>query len=680
MTRSPLFLLGLALRIALLPFFGSYYLRDLFIPFVDSAILNPGRNPWELSAPQFFPYGSVQFAIVFPLKWVGYHLWGDAALGQTALSVALMKAAILPFDVLLYRALASWPGTQGGRLVLLYWLNPLVIYVTYIYGQIDLTSMFFAVSAIIALSSGRVVLSAFSMAAALLCKFHVAAIVPILVIYIWNNNFIRPALRKISTWSALTFGVAVAGFLPLLTADKFFYATAMSPEAGRVLSLAVDFGSGRRLYLGLFLVLAVIGRLVIATRITSQGLFYGCALVFGSLLLVTNPFPGWYLWVVPFMTVFFATYTNITPLVFSLFCVLHVVYFALVEPLSAPGGIAAGIGFTLVQTTLAGILVALYAIVIREEVPIQGRTRPLWIGVAGDSATGKSTLAGILDDLFGGRDTVVLAGDDYHRWERSHPQWENYTHLHPRANRLLRLEEHARDLDRGVAVHHPAYDHQTGTFTTPRRIVPSKTVIVHGLHTFYLKHARASYDLRIFLEPEANLRVAWKVQRDSTERGVGIADVIDSLAEREGDSRAHILPQREFADWIIEYHARAPLSAEHITSAAPIALGVRHVLWNDAPVMSICQRLSELPGFSISYGAGAVAADRIVLDMDGEPSATQIREIAQQFFPTLRHITRTSSPPRFRPGLQGVTQLLCLALLGAKLGSLEAHFAEVPAT
>ena len=669
--RSPLLLSGLAIRLALLPFFGSFYLRDLFIPFIDAAVLNPGSNPWSLNPPEFFPYGLAQLVILLPLKWLGYAVFGGAALGQTGLSVALMKLAILPFDVLLLRALIGWAPEQRDRVVWLYWLNPIVIYVTYVFGQIDLTSMFFAVSAITALTRGRVGLSALSMAIAMLCKFHVAASVPIFIAYLWNNNFLRPALRKTALWTGILAAVVGAGFLPLLLAGRVSYATATSPEAMRVFSLAVDLGTGQRLYVGVLLVLAVVGRLAVATRITADGLFFGCALIFGSLLLVTNPFPGWYLWVVPFLAVFFATYSSITPVLFALFCALHVGYFAWLWPQAAAGGIVPGLAFTLLQTTLAGILVALYTMVIRHDVPVQGRIQPTWIGIAGDSASGKATLASLLQDLFGPGGSTVVAGDDYHNWERGHAQWDAFTHLDPRANRLMMMAEHTRRLDRGVAVHHPAYDHETGSFTTPRPIRPSRAVIVRGLHTFYLRAMRDAYDLKIFLDPETELRAAWKLRRDSAERGADAAAVHKSLAQREHDARTHISPQRAFADWIIEYHPRVPLTADAIVSATPPPIHVRHIVWNDAPLASVCARLSALPGVTVTCGADA-DIDRMAFEVEGVVSAAQVAGIAGDLFPTMRHITRTRVPPRFRGGDDGITQLFAIAMLGARRGMTSA--------
>ena len=96
-----LFWIGLALRLGLMPFFGSHFLTDLFVPFIDSAIQNLGSNPWSLNPPNYFPYGSVLFVLLFIPKYIGYLIFGGAALGTTGLSYFLMKLPLLGADLLL---------------------------------------------------------------------------------------------------------------------------------------------------------------------------------------------------------------------------------------------------------------------------------------------------------------------------------------------------------------------------------------------------------------------------------------------------------------------------------------------------------------------------------------------------------------------------------------------------
>ena len=63
-------------------------------------------------------------------------------------------------------------------------------------------------------------------------------------------------------------------------------------------------------------------------------------------------------------------------------------------------------------------------------------SKPIIIGISGDSGSGKDTLSDSLESLIGSHSTVKLSGDDYHRWDRHGPMWQVMTHLNPLANDL----------------------------------------------------------------------------------------------------------------------------------------------------------------------------------------------------------------------------------------------------
>ena len=137
--------MGLAARLACLPVFGSTYLTDLFVPFLDAAVLHPGSNPWSLSPPNFFPYGSVLFAILFTPRYLAHLLLGSAALGAGPLGLALVKAPLLLIDVGLLAILARFAPRRSRELLVFYWLNPIPFFITYLHGQLDLAGMAFLV-------------------------------------------------------------------------------------------------------------------------------------------------------------------------------------------------------------------------------------------------------------------------------------------------------------------------------------------------------------------------------------------------------------------------------------------------------------------------------------------------------------------------------------------------------
>lgn len=664
--RSKLFWAGLLVRAACLPFFGSHYICDLFVPFLDSAVLNPLANPWAQAPAHYFPYGSVLFALLFVPRWVAYHLVGSAALGAGALGLTLIKVPLLILDVCLLGLLARLAPQRSQQITLYYWLNPVLFFITYVHGQLDVAAMTFFVACLYALLHQRTFWSGFLFAMAMLCKAHVIIVAPFILAYLWNRHFARTALRHIGVWLATFASVAMLGFVPLLQAQRFGYAVATSPEAFRLFAVAIDLGhESHTIYVGVAIVLAILGRLCIATHISNYGLVYGSGILFGALVLVTSAMPGWYFWFLPFVALFYANYVTAPRSLFWICCALYLLYFGvLTEWDVALPSLMKGVAFTLTQTGFAGVIVVMWAVAVRTTATLQGRIRPLMIGIAGDSGTGKNMLSTTMSDLFTDRRMTIIEGDDYHRWERGNQKWSEYTHLHPKANALDAMETHTDELASGRLVFHPQYDHETGQFTSPRMIRGNKTIIVQGLHALYLRGMRERLDLRIFLAPHALIRLSWKIRRDALERGHSIDHVLENLRRREVDARLHIEPQRQLADWIIEAVPQGPLTREDVLQGAAVDVAFNHILWNDAPIGELYEALREHTPYRITLQDVPGDIDRILLHIEGvHASRAEIEAVGKRLYPHLRHVTRGWSPPHWHAGHAGVNQLIAVALL-----------------
>lgn len=662
--RSPAFLAGAALRLALLPVLGSSYLTDLFIPFLDQAVLHPTQNPWSLSPPSFFPYGSVLFAILFVPRWLAHALFGGIALGTGPLGLALVKGPLLALDLLLLLLLARLAPRREREVTWLYWLNPVLVYVTYVHGQLDVAAMMFLVLGLYLLAADRILPSALAMAAAALCKFQVVLVIPFVLVFLWNRHFVRRAARSIGAWIAVAVAGMAIGFAPVVLGGRLLYVTAGSPEAFRLFAARLDLGGGSVLYVGVLLVVVLLGRLCIATRITEEGMVLGSGMLLGILVAVTHAAPGWYFWIFPFLALFFANQAMAPRALYWALVALYFLHFVGSPLLPAPQReLASSLSFTLLQTALVGTLIALWTMSLGRNVPLAGRGRPLLIGIAGDSATGKNTLSEALADLFNPGHTLVVEGDDYHKWERGHDKWQDYTHLNPKANDLLDLAGHVRMLVEGGLALRPHYDHGTGRFTAPRELRPARTIVVQGLHTLYLREMRDRFDLRIFMDHDERVRLAWKLSRDAVERGQSADAILAAFRKRREDGERHIGPQRDAADWVIRMVPAGEITEEEILAGGRPRVVAHHVLWNDAPIDGLLEAFAACPGLGVTIGPVEGDFNRIDVALEGDPSAAEVAEIARRAFPTLRQVTRGRRPPVWRAGLSGLNQLMAVALL-----------------
>jgi phosphoribulokinase len=232
---------------------------------------------------------------------------------------------------------------------------------------------------------------------------------------------------------------------------------------------------------------------------------------------------------------------------------------------------------------------------------------PVFVGIGGDSGSGKSTLANAFYELLGRDRITTVCLDDYHSLDRRERALVGLTPLNPRANNFALMEEQLGALKRGESIAKPVYDHADGTFKAAERVDPNEVVIVQGLHPFLVPGVREAFDLKVWLDPEIELRVKWKLQRDVAKRGYNEAEVRAEIEARRADAEAHIQPQRAYADLVVRFSS---------PSAELVQNGMDHLN------VRLTQRHS-LPQLSLEHGLDnghTVRLHNDVEDDDGRPA------------------------------------------------------------
>jgi phosphoribulokinase len=180
--------------------------------------------------------------------------------------------------------------------------------------------------------------------------------------------------------------------------------------------------------------------------------------------------------------------------------------------------------------------------------------RPILLGIVGDSAAGKSTIAEGLRKVLGEDRVTVVCTDDYHKYDRRERAALGITPLHPECNYIDILELHLERLHYGQPILKPVYDHTTGSIVRPEYVKPKQFVIVEGLLGFHTPVMRQFYDAKVYLDPPEELRRVWKLRRDVAHRGYTPEQVLAELERREPDSAAFIRPQRAWSDIVVRFY------------------------------------------------------------------------------------------------------------------------------
>jgi phosphoribulokinase len=203
-------------------------------------------------------------------------------------------------------------------------------------------------------------------------------------------------------------------------------------------------------------------------------------------------------------------------------------------------------------------------------------TRPILLGIVGDSAAGKTTLTRGLVRILGEKQVTHVSADHYHRYDRKQRAERGLTPLHPECNYIDVLEQQLAHLQAGEPVLKPVYRHTDGSFQPPEYVRPGQFTIVEGLLGFHTAEMRELYDVRVYMDPPEDLRRSWKVQRDCSRRGYTTDQVLEELDRREGDAETYIRPQRRHADIVISFMPGDRGDQEHLDARVTMRPGLLH--------------------------------------------------------------------------------------------------------
>jgi uridine kinase len=183
------------------------------------------------------------------------------------------------------------------------------------------------------------------------------------------------------------------------------------------------------------------------------------------------------------------------------------------------------------------------------------KRKPLIIGVAGGTASGKTTIANAIMASINHPQMVMIPHDAYYR-DAGHLPLEERARInfdHPDSLETDLMVRHLRELIAGRAIEMPVYDFSIHA-RLKRGIVkkPAKVIIVEGILIFCEQALRDLMDVKIFVDTDADLRFIRRLKRDIEERRRSMESVIGQyLGTVRPMHDAFVEPSRKYADIII---------------------------------------------------------------------------------------------------------------------------------
>jgi len=226
-----------------------------------------------------------------------------------------------------------------------------------------------------------------------------------------------------------------------------------------------------------------------------------------------------------------------------------------------------------------------------------GQKIPFLIGVAGGTASGKSTVCAKLMETLGQnemssveKEVVSLSQDSFYReltpLEIAKAEKGMFNFDHPDAFDHHLMETVMKSILSGNTTKVPVYDFKIhsrvpGMFNT---IYPSDVVLVEGILVFYFARIRDLFDLKLFVDTDPDTRLARRVLRDIDERGRDLEHVLHQYTTLVKPAfEEFCIPTKKFADVIV------PRGAENTVALDLIKQYIQDIIWRSKQDSPLCQ-------------------------------------------------------------------------------------------
>ena len=526
--------------------FASNLEISRYIPFFElcqdfSSCLNPYRDIELLEKSYLsFPYSNLMYFILLPFYFVG-----------KLLNLSFINLSYLFFEMILIYLLQKTFSISKRNLIFVLVLNPLLIYSIGILGQLDFVPLTLFITSLYFLRQKNEINSLFFLVLSFSTKIIFIVLLPVVFLYFLKFN--KNVNQTINT-VAITIIPSVVLNLQYFFDQKYKETILYGVNKGlTVVNESAVFLSSSVLLILVFLSFT----LFLYWKNLHRLDFIGVCIFTGFMtfpIYITNLSNiGWLLWSFPLFLILFISFEYKVK-------ILILVYFSL---LVLSNGENDYVNIQENNILIFEYLIYFFSIVIiyyslqilRKNNFYKIKSYPTLISIAGDSASGKTTLSKMLEDFFGSKFVNQVELDSFHKFERDDPIWKKETHLNPKMNDLINFKDTILNLVNGQTQIVQNYNHLSGKFDSQEKKRIKDFLIIEGLHSLYFEDLNTRFDLKVFLDTEDILKKETKLARD-IERGKTEEDILEQINQREEDFFEYILPQRNSSDVSITTRSR----------------------------------------------------------------------------------------------------------------------------
>ncbi len=179
----------------------------------------------------------------------------------------------------------------------------------------------------------------------------------------------------------------------------------------------------------------------------------------------------------------------------------------------------------------------------------------LIVGIAGGTGSGKTTVVRKITEVFPKGEVIVIPQDSYYKDNKGIPieERQKINFDHPDSVEFTLLIEHLKQMKKGMTIEMPLYSYLTCLRSDETvTIKPSRVVVVEGILILTDPGLRDMFDIKVFVDADADDRLGRVIQRDIIERGRTVLKVLERYHDTVKPSHLQFIePSKRYADIII---------------------------------------------------------------------------------------------------------------------------------
>ncbi len=204
----------------------------------------------------------------------------------------------------------------------------------------------------------------------------------------------------------------------------------------------------------------------------------------------------------------------------------------------------------------------------------------LVVGIAGGTGSGKTTVVRKIIEKLPKDSVAVLSQDSYYK-DQSHLPLEERQKInfdHPNAIEFDLLIDHIKKLKNGQAIEQPIYSYLTCARAKETiHVEPKEVVIVEGILVLTVPELRELFDIKVFVDADADDRLIRVIHRDLEERGRDVATVLKRYQETVKPMHEQFIePSKKYADLIVPEGGNNTVAIDILVSIIEKNLKIQH--------------------------------------------------------------------------------------------------------